>query len=110
MCISTVGDGYWCPRLSKRCQEGHKQIRRLTFHGRQDPLLKRIADGSNVAVISIGYRLAPENPFPKGPEDCFDALEWLVDNAHAKFGAELRFLGGEVSSLAIEDAPVKRAD
>ena len=94
--------------MSKRCQKGQKQTCRLTFCGRQDPLLKRIADGSNVAVISIGYRLAPENPYPKGPEDCFDAAEWLVDNAHAKFGAELHFLGGEVSSPSIGAAAVKR--
>ncbi|MCJ1228489.1 hypothetical protein MMC12_005150 [Toensbergia leucococca] len=61
----------------------------------QDPLLKSIANDSNVSVISIGYRLAPENPFPKGPEDCFDAAEWLVDNAKSEFGADLKFMGGE---------------
>ncbi len=76
-------------------------INSLTFYNSQDPLLRRIANGSNVAVISLGYRLAPENPYPKGPEDCFDAGEWLVDNVHAKFGTELRFLGGEVSDLSI---------
>ena len=64
-----------------------------------DPLLKKIADGSNVAAISIGYRLAPEDPFPRGPEDCYDAGEWLIDNSHAKFGADLRFVRGEVSDL-----------
>lgn len=63
----------------------------------QDPMLKNIADGADVAVISIGYRLAPEDPFPKGPEDCFDAAEWLVKNAKANFGAELKFMGGEVT-------------
>ncbi len=61
-------------------------------------MLNTIADGAGVAVVSVGYRLAPEHPFPKGPEDCFDAAEWLVDNAKAEFGAELKFLGGEVSN------------
>ena len=84
------------------------RTRWLSFCGRQDALLKRVADGSNVAVISIGYRLAPENPYPKGPEDCFDAGEWLVDNAYAKFGAELRFLGGEVNSPSIDAAADER--
>ena len=47
-------------------------------------------------MISIGYRLAPEHPYPQGPEDCFDAAEWLVDRAEAEFGAPLKFIGGEV--------------
>ena len=58
--------------------------------------MKRIAEGANLAVISVGYRLAPEHPFPQGPEDCYDAAEWLVDNSQAKFGAPLKFAGGEV--------------
>ena len=58
--------------------------------------MKRIAEGANLAVISVGYRLAPEHPFPQGPEDCYDAAEWLVDNSQDKFGAPLKFAGGEV--------------
>jgi acetyl esterase/lipase len=61
----------------------------------QDPPLQTIADATGILSISIGYRLAPENPFPAGPEDCQDAAEWLVDNAEKQFGAPLLFLGGE---------------
>ena len=59
-------------------------------------MLMDIAAGADVAVVSVGYRLAPEDAFPKGPEDCFDAAEWLVEHAKAEFGAELKFMGGEV--------------
>lgn len=61
----------------------------------QDPVLQHLADATGVLCISIGYRLAPENPFPAGPEECYDAAEWLVDNAGKQFAAPLSFLGGE---------------
>ncbi len=61
----------------------------------QDPVLQHVADAAGVLCISIGYRLAPEHPFPAGSEDCYDVAEWLVDNAEKQFGAPLSFLGGE---------------
>jgi acetyl esterase/lipase len=64
--------------------------------GSQDPLLQTIANDGNLAVISVGYRLAPEHPFPAGPQDCFDAVDWLVRNSREYFGKEMLFIGGEV--------------
>ena len=43
----------------------------------------------------MGYRLAPEEPYPAGIHDCFDAAEYLVDHGKGEYGAELLFLGGE---------------
>ena len=62
----------------------------------QDPYLKYMADHFEVTVVSIGYRLAPEDPWPAGAEDCYDAAEWLVKNGPEVFGGELMFTGGEV--------------
>ncbi|KAF2262109.1 alpha/beta-hydrolase [Lojkania enalia] len=61
----------------------------------QDPYLKYMADHYNLTVVSIGYRLAPEDPWPAGAEDCYDAAEWLIKNGKDTFGGELMFTGGE---------------
>jgi acetyl esterase/lipase len=41
----------------------------------------RYARESGAGVIAVQYRLAPENPFPAGVEDCYAALVWISKNA-----------------------------
>lgn len=61
-----------------------------------DPLLQFYADASGCVAVSVGYRLAPEHPFPAGPQDCEDAAEWLVRHGEEEVGGKLAFIGGEV--------------
>lgn len=61
----------------------------------QDTMLQYLADHTALTVISVGYRLAPEDPYPAGNEDCFDVGAWLVDHAPQEFGAPLAFMGGD---------------
>jgi acetyl esterase/lipase len=62
-----------------------------------DLLLAHIADTTGIAVVSVEYRLAPEFPFPCGPQDCYDVAHWLTINSKIQFGMEFRFVGGSVS-------------
>ena len=41
----------------------------------------RYARELGIVVVTPGYRLAPEHPFPAGLEDCYAALRWLHDHA-----------------------------
>jgi len=43
----------------------------------------RIAHGANIRVLSVDYRLAPEFPYPAGPEDCETVLKWALSGAGA---------------------------
>jgi acetyl esterase len=61
----------------------------------QDPLLAAIATRCAVAVVSIEYRLAPEHPYPAGPDDCEAAALWLATRAQAEFGTDRLVIGGE---------------
>jgi acetyl esterase/lipase len=46
-----------------------------------DGLTYALAAESGAVIASVDYRLAPENPFPAAPEDCYTAFLWTVENA-----------------------------
>jgi epsilon-lactone hydrolase len=48
------------------------------------PHTARIAAATGCTVLAIDYRLAPENPFPNGLEDCVMAYEWMRLNGPEK--------------------------
>lgn len=47
---------------------------------------RRLVETLGVAVVSVDYRLAPENPWPAAPDDCETAALWLAEHAQARFG------------------------
>ena len=76
----------------------------LHFHGggwvlgaadQQDRLLERIADATRLTAVSVEYRLAPEHPFPAGPDDCESAAHWVVAHARELAGGDALAVGGE---------------
>ncbi len=76
----------------------------LDFHGggfclgwpeQKDGPNARLALTADVAVVSLDYRLAPEHPFPAGPDDCQAAAHWLVDTVEAEFGTSTLLIQGD---------------
>ena len=60
-----------------------------------DLLHQALCDTLGIAVVSVDYRLAPEHPFPAGPDDCEAAAVWLVEQAETEYGTDRLLIGGE---------------
>ncbi len=65
----------------------------LYFHGggyvvgsldSHDRLCRDVAARSGCAVMSVGYRLAPEHRFPTAVDDAVDATHWLLDEGQGR--------------------------
>lgn len=71
-----------------------------------DELCRRLALATDCIVVSVDYRLAPENPHPAGLDDSIAAIKWVAENA-ASFGGNPQLLavggdsaGGQLSAAA----------
>ncbi|MCD8193761.1 MAG: alpha/beta hydrolase [Tannerellaceae bacterium] len=71
-------------------QSDHSGAAVLYFHGGgmiagsatlYDNLVSRYVAATGVPFLNVEYRLAPELPYPAPIDDCFSALEWLLENA-----------------------------
>jgi acetyl esterase len=61
-----------------------------------DGLCRNIANRVQAVVISVAYRLAPENRWPDAAEDVYTVAQWAVDNAGAVCGDARRVaVGGD---------------
>jgi acetyl esterase len=74
----------------------------LFFHGggwvlgtlaTHDSTARALARASGSAVLSVGYRLAPEHRYPAAADDCYEAVVWAAANGAA--------LGVDASRLAV---------
>lgn len=71
-----------------------------------DRVCRRLADGSGAAVLAIGYRLAPEHPWPASVDDTVAALRWVASGppelgpARGAVAAAGDSAGGTLAALA----------
>lgn len=73
----------------------------LYFHGggfvignldSHDHICRALAARSGTAIVAVDYRLAPENRFPAGVDDCWAATQWVAANGEA-IGVDASRLG-----------------
>lgn len=77
------------------------------------PVAERLAILTGSVVVSVGYRLAPEHPFPAGLDDCTAVLGWLARAADDLNGDRRRIrvvgisAGANLAVGAIQNAGVQ---
>jgi acetyl esterase/lipase len=76
----------------------------------QDLRLQRLARETGLVVVGVEYRLAPENPYPAGPDDCEAAALWLLgEEGQAAVGAPgPRAIGGDSAGAQLTAATLLR--
>lgn len=75
-----------------------------------EPFCQLLADQTDMIVVSIDYRLAPEHPFPLPIEDAIDSWQWVVDHIGEFAGRADRILvggdsaGGNLAAVVCQQA------
>lgn len=76
-------------------------------------LCAEISRATDLPVVAVDYRLAPEAPFPAAPEDCLAATRWIAGNGAAieREASGLILVGDSAgANLAIVTALALRSD
>lgn len=96
-CTVPAEDGYEIPvRIYKLNKEDTGKAVLYYIHGGGffggspdvvEESVKMFVAKTGLCAVSVDYRLAPENPYPAGHQDCYAVLRWIGENA-ASFGGD----------------------
>jgi acetyl esterase len=103
---------------------GHDLPAVIFFHGgwffggdldTHDRPLRTLANTAGCIVVAVGYRLAPEHPFPAAIDDGYAVLQWAAGNG-AEFGIDVNRLiiagdsaGGTIATVLARKAAENQA-
>lgn len=73
-----------------------------------DYLNERMSDATGLVVVSPYYRLAPEDPYPAGPDDAEFTALWLLEHSEKKWGNSTLVIGGESAGAHLAATTVLR--
>jgi acetyl esterase len=109
---------------ARAAKAGEAQPALIYFHGggwvignldSHDGVCRGLANGADCTVLSVDYRLAPEDKFPAAIDDAVAATEWIAENA-ASLGIDREKLavggdsaGGNLSAVVALNARDKGA-
>lgn len=75
-----------------------------------DALARTLANALPAAVLVVGYRLAPEHPYPAAVDDSWDALRWAAGHVDMLAGADVPLIvmgdsaGGNLAAVLAQKA------
>jgi acetyl esterase/lipase len=73
-----------------------------------DLMNEALCKNCEVAVVSVDYRLAPEHPYPAGPDDCEAVARWLVEHSARELGSDRLLIGGESAGAHLSTVTLLR--
>jgi len=75
-----------------------------------DPICRKLANATNHIVVSVEYRLSPENPYPAGITDAYNAVKGVfttLEQRELSFKRELSLVGDSGGAAVVTSVVMK---